>query len=121
SRPVESVSWDFGDGNTAFGTNVEHTFHQAGTYDVEVSATDHLSNTKTAELTVVVGERKDCYRDNSKTMCLSDINASNGMIAKADSVKWTLAHDRGLTEYSSLEEDYPTGWAKLFPLNGEGL
>lgn len=38
--PYTSYSWDFGDGGTASGQDVCHTFEQPGTYDVTLTATD---------------------------------------------------------------------------------
>ena len=41
---LTNVSWLFGDGQAGFGTNVQHTYVQPGTYTVEASVTDSLGN-----------------------------------------------------------------------------
>jgi PKD domain len=43
SEPV-AVTWSFGDGATATGTAVTHTYAQAGVYQVKATATDALGN-----------------------------------------------------------------------------
>ena len=48
-----SVAWSFGDGATATGASVSHTY-AAGTYDVRVTATDGSGNTTTLTRTVTV-------------------------------------------------------------------
>lgn len=115
---IKEASWDFGDGNTAFGTVVEHTFHKPGSYTVEVTAIDSTNNTQTKELTVEIGTHSNCYDKNSKNICLNDIDAISGFIANSDSEKWILGHDLGSLNYSSLIETYPSSWAKLIQLDG---
>ncbi|MDF7799044.1 PKD domain-containing protein [Pontiellaceae bacterium B1224] len=43
-EPIASYNWDFGDGNTATGGVVTNTFVSAGTYMVELTVVDTLSN-----------------------------------------------------------------------------
>lgn len=38
SQSATSYFWDFGDGNTSTATNPQHTYQDAGTYSVELSA-----------------------------------------------------------------------------------
>jgi PKD domain len=49
-----SVKWDFGDGATATGSSVSHTYASAGTRTATVTATDAGGNTASASVTVVV-------------------------------------------------------------------
>jgi len=60
SRDPEGTSlsyvWDFGDGSTATGINVSHSFVNAGTYDVELTVTDILGATATATMKAYIGE-----------------------------------------------------------------
>lgn len=51
---VASVDWDFGDGGTATGVNVAHTYLAAGTFDAVVTVTDDLGGTATDTVTVTV-------------------------------------------------------------------
>lgn|GEM_PF-4287163 len=39
-RPVNSITWNFGDGSTASGLSVGHAYAQPGTYTVTATATD---------------------------------------------------------------------------------
>jgi PKD repeat protein len=51
---VVTYTWDFGDGNTATGTDPAHTFAEPGTYSVELTASNDIgSDTRSLELTVV--------------------------------------------------------------------
>ena len=45
SVPIVSHQWDFGDGSTASGSSVSHTFSGEGTYLVNLTVTDQLSRT----------------------------------------------------------------------------
>jgi hypothetical protein len=49
-----ATEWSFGDGGSAVGTDVSHTFGAPGTYAVEVTGTDAVGNTSTATGTVTV-------------------------------------------------------------------
>jgi len=50
-----SFDWDFGDGNTAEGPIVEHTFEEPGTYEISLVVTDDSGSTDEAMKTIVVG------------------------------------------------------------------
>jgi PKD repeat protein len=52
--PYTSFSWDFGDGGTATGQNVCHTFEQPGTYPVTLTVTDSAgsAHSETGHITV---------------------------------------------------------------------
>lgn len=53
SGNISSYSWNFGDGNTATGSPVTHTFQNGGTYDVELTiATEGCTETQTIPITV---------------------------------------------------------------------
>ena len=53
-RDAFTITWDFGDGQTATGGTVTHAFSPAKTYDVIVTATDanNLSTAKTISVTI---------------------------------------------------------------------
>jgi PKD domain len=55
--PVASTSWSFGDGQTASGTAVSHTYAKPGTYAVTMTSTDGLGNptSQTAQIAIVPG------------------------------------------------------------------
>ena len=49
-----STSWNFGDGSSANGTSVGHTYSMAGSYTVTVTSTDAVGNSRSATRTVNV-------------------------------------------------------------------
>jgi PKD repeat protein len=51
--PVESWTWDFGDGNSASGPVVEHLFREAGTYLVRLTVTSRGRSASTTEIVVI--------------------------------------------------------------------
>ncbi|WP_223669947.1 S8 family serine peptidase [Kangiella shandongensis] len=53
---IASYSWDFGDGNTATGSNPSHTFAAAGTYTVSLTVTDDAGATDTTTQDVTVSD-----------------------------------------------------------------
>jgi len=52
--PVASTSWSFGDGGSASGPSVSHTFAAAGSYPVSVTATDAAGKSTTANGTILI-------------------------------------------------------------------
>jgi hypothetical protein len=50
-----TVAWNFGDGNTAAGPAVTHTYKNHGTYHVTVTATDAVGNQSSSSTTVAIG------------------------------------------------------------------
>lgn len=55
NSPVTAWAWEFGDGNTAAGTQVTHTYDQPGNYFVTLSITTADSCTNFATYHIVVG------------------------------------------------------------------
>ncbi|SMF03440.1 RHS repeat-associated core domain-containing protein [Alteromonadaceae bacterium Bs31] len=49
---IENYLWDFGDGHTAEGANVSHTYSTEGDYQVKLSVTDNSGLTASKELKV---------------------------------------------------------------------
>jgi PKD repeat protein len=54
---IDSYAWAFGDGATAAGENVTHTYADPGTYAVTLTVTDAVGNAATDGATVVVRDR----------------------------------------------------------------
>ena len=51
---IVSYSWDLGDGNTATGESVTHTYAQAGAYTVTLTVTDNDGNTASDTASVTI-------------------------------------------------------------------
>jgi PKD repeat protein len=51
---IASYSWDFGDGNTASGVTMSHTFTSPGTFTVVLSVTDNRGATGSAQQVITV-------------------------------------------------------------------
>jgi PKD domain len=54
---ASAASWDFGDGTTATGASVAHTYTVAGTYKVTVSSTDAAGNHSSRTSSIAVAPR----------------------------------------------------------------
>jgi hypothetical protein len=52
--PINSTDWTFGDGSTATGSSVVHSFQEAGHFPVTVTTTDAAGHSSTASAQVVV-------------------------------------------------------------------
>jgi PKD repeat protein len=55
SALVGEAAWGFGDGASARGRRVAHTYRRTGTYTVSVTQSDAAGGTSTATATIVVG------------------------------------------------------------------
>lgn len=51
---ISSYAWDFGDGSTAEGVSVSHTYSHAGTYSAELTVTDNSGFTGSANKEITV-------------------------------------------------------------------
>jgi hypothetical protein len=51
---IVSYAWDFGDGTTATGATVTHTYEASGAYLITLNVTDNASNTGTASTWVFI-------------------------------------------------------------------
>ena len=54
---IASIVWDFGDGTSATGANVTHTYSEPGTYTVRPTATDGVGNTARRNILVTITPR----------------------------------------------------------------
>ncbi|MEM3126707.1 MAG: PKD domain-containing protein [Candidatus Woesearchaeota archaeon] len=62
SRKIVSYVWDFGDGTTGEGENVEHIYEKEGTYTIKLTITDENGLTDEDEITATV-TKLDIFAD----------------------------------------------------------
>ncbi len=111
-----SFSWDLGDGNTATGSSVTHTYGDAGTYVVSVSVSDGVNTV--SDSTTVTAEAPpegECHVDyvmanawgGSYQVDLTITNTGTETIA-GYSLDWTLANGA----------QFASGWNASFNASG---
>ncbi|WP_459194764.1 rhamnogalacturonan lyase family protein [Halosimplex sp. J119] len=61
-QKISSLSWDLGDGTTATGRSVSHTYDELGTYSVTLTATGKKGETTTDLETITVSEPEPIAR-----------------------------------------------------------
>ena len=75
---VVSYAWDFGDGQTATGPVVSHTFATSGTYPVALSVTDSSSATSSTTMQVAVVDSAPAI--GFRVGATASVNATNAKI-----------------------------------------
>ena len=95
SENAESYSWDFGDGESSTEENPVHTYAEAGTYDVVLTATNKDDVSTEATQTIEVGGSNPLAGDDSKTWKLYREGTSMGVGPNADGARswWSLSND----------------------------
>ncbi len=73
---ITSYQWDFGDGSTASGMTVQHSYSSAGTYTVTLTVTDNngLQASISKQLSVSAGETVPDNVDDTKEQIVSKYN-----------------------------------------------
>lgn len=61
---VTTFQWDFGDGTTAEGSNVEHLFTPGGVYTVTLTATEGARSDSTSRVVQVIATPSACFITN---------------------------------------------------------
>jgi len=56
--PRYSYIWDFGDGNSSFDQDPEHTYEKSGEYEITFTVTDEKNNSNTVSATLSIEEKK---------------------------------------------------------------
>ena len=96
STNILQWNWDFGDGNTATGQNVTHTFAAAGTYQVSLSVYNDNScrDTVTQQVTIFELPVCDFTISPNDTSCVNELITFNGT-GTADIIAWDWDFDDG--------------------------
>ncbi len=70
---IKTYAWDFGDGNTGEGQQVEHTYTDAGEYKVKLTVTDNKGATNTTTKTVEIGSNSAPVAKNKELSTVQDV------------------------------------------------
>jgi PKD repeat protein len=91
-------TWDFGDGTVGTGQNPEHIYHQPGSYDVTLTASDAyiaISHTKKDYITVVNLPNADFVADKTKGIMPFTVKFTD--ISTGKPTQWTWDFGDGAT------------------------
>ncbi len=106
---IASYYWDFGDGNTSSQANPNHTYTNAGNYDVTLTVTDNEGATGTDNTTAAIGDV--C---NGLEACSGVVKLQLITDRYASETTWTLKNSAGTTIDSnpslSNSTTYNTEW-----------
>ncbi|MEN8226382.1 MAG: choice-of-anchor L domain-containing protein, partial [Bacteroidota bacterium] len=69
---IATWQWDFGDGNTASGQNVTHTYINQGTYQVSLIATNNYNCTDTTYFTKIITDPNIDFYTTPNPSCTGD-------------------------------------------------
>ncbi len=102
---ADTLSWDFGDGNSTIGNNPSHTYGAAGTYKVTLTATNACGNwdTTSAYFTICDSLIADFTFTGSNKQYTFDASGSVG----ATSYRWDFASQHDTTGVNVVYE-FPT-------------
>lgn len=98
--------WDFGDGTTASGPTVTHTYDMASTYTVSLTVTDDDGSTDTGSRNILVGNGRDIevqFADGFTDLHRMITTGDSGSIGRFGAYMKT---DDGLFQYSSDSEGF---------------
>jgi PKD repeat protein len=111
-RPIVAADWDFGDGQTGFGTDIQYVYHKPGTYHVTVTGYDTLGRSGTASADIFIPSDESCPSEAEYNLCLLPVNSVGNVLAFSEA-SWTFSHTHGADQISDVFVDKPAGWIKL--------
>ena len=85
--------WDFGDGSSGTGQNPDHVYHQPGSYDVTLVASDaftSIRHTKKDYITIVNTPQADFIADKTKGITPFTVNFMDISTGKPTGWKWNF-------------------------------
>ena len=91
-----TYSWNFGDGNTATGSAVTHTYAQDGNYTITLTVTDPLGLTSTTTTSASISNAAPVIAAfNGATLLPGETYSVNGSFTDAGTDTWTATVDYG--------------------------
>ncbi|MEL6652015.1 MAG: PKD domain-containing protein, partial [Bacteroidota bacterium] len=119
---IVSYSWDFGDGNTASGQIVDHTYLSPGTYYAILTVSDQegLSDNQTDTITVEDGA---CFQfDNGEVVIEAEnYSATQSGSGSSSGVSWLTYSDANASDGQAVRAEPNTGSYTGLNLNGPRL
>lgn len=103
-----NYNWDFGDGSTASGNPVTHTYTNAGTYTIRLIATDSLNCADTTTSTINFTTAKADFSISNDTICLGQKVQFNNLSSGQGNLSyfWDFG-DGNVSSASSPSHVYP--------------
>ena len=117
---VVDHAWDFGDGSTGSGAEVEHDYGAAGTYDVVLTVTDNAGATaSTAEQVTVVASNiqfiGSAQHQKTSSVSVQTLTLPAG-IAPGDQLVLTMSYNS-----STVTATDPAGWTRAAVQQANGV
>lgn len=110
--PYIDFAWDFGDGNTGTGEEVQHQYDQPGTYEITLVASDGTGACSTQEVikrevNVVAFELSDIIGPQSVCPDVSDVSYT-ALAEGAEEYEWSVSG--GIIQGSTTGESVVVNW-----------
>jgi PKD repeat protein len=109
---IKDATWDLGNGETAFGSDIEYTYTKPGTYNISVTGYDVSNAYSTATATIVIPN--NCKRLEGETTCLSWNGLTSDVLPFSQST-WVLEKTGN---FATASKYFPKGWIYLKALDG---